>query len=149
LIERVDGGIAQFVRRGVFNRGLAQRIFIQPFKTIHFSHLPLSPTEGGLTKFDLTSIYMYVLLSFIHSFIQVGVVAPAVAPTKAFKPIPRAMTEVEAGANTVPDPNTSWTTLIDRMADILFVTELIRGIQITLENFMRPKVTLNYPFEKV
>lgn len=79
---------------------------------------------------------------------QVGLVSPAVAPTPVYVPIPRAMTAVDAGANTVQDPNTSMTTILDRLADIVLLTEMMRGIQITIENFFRPKVTLNYPFEK-
>jgi hypothetical protein len=76
-------------------------------------------------------------------------VTPAVAPRMVHVPIPRAMNAIDAGAPTAPDPNTSWTTLLDRFADIALITELMRGLQIALENFFRPKVTINYPYEKV
>lgn len=38
--------------------------------------------------------------------------------------------------------------LLDRNAQVLFLTELIRGFALTLQVFFRQKVTLNYPFEK-
>jgi formate hydrogenlyase subunit 6/NADH:ubiquinone oxidoreductase subunit I len=34
------------------------------------------------------------------------------------------------------------------MTNNIFLTELLRGMGITLLYFFRPKVTLNYPFEK-
>merc|ERR1711934_825492 len=40
------------------------------------------------------------------------------------------------------------TDVIDRSARVFFLTELVRGMALTLEYFFRPKVTLNYPFEK-
>ena len=36
----------------------------------------------------------------------------------------------------------------DRWAQVLFLTELFRGMALTLEYFFRPKATLNYPMEK-
>merc|ERR1711879_200712 len=36
----------------------------------------------------------------------------------------------------------------DRWAEVLFLTELFRGMALTLEYFFRPKATLNYPMEK-
>eukprot|EP01094_Clydonella_sp_ATCC50884_P019509 TRINITY_DN3829_c0_g1_i1.p1 TRINITY_DN3829_c0_g1~~TRINITY_DN3829_c0_g1_i1.p1 ORF type:complete len:214 (+),score=76.36 TRINITY_DN3829_c0_g1_i1:369-1010(+) len=38
--------------------------------------------------------------------------------------------------------------ITDRWAQTLFLTELVRGMALTLEYFFRPKVTLNYPMEK-
>jgi NADH dehydrogenase (ubiquinone) Fe-S protein 8 len=38
--------------------------------------------------------------------------------------------------------------VIERNADILFLTEIVRGLLITLRAFFEPKSTLNYPFEK-
>lgn len=39
-------------------------------------------------------------------------------------------------------------TLIDKSAQTLFLTELFRGLYITLKYFFTKKVTINYPFEK-
>lgn len=38
--------------------------------------------------------------------------------------------------------------LLDRNAEALFLTELFRGFLLTFEYLLKPKVTLNYPFEK-
>jgi NADH-quinone oxidoreductase chain I len=37
---------------------------------------------------------------------------------------------------------------MDKNSKILMLTELLRGMLVTLLYFVRPKVTLNYPFEK-
>ena len=37
---------------------------------------------------------------------------------------------------------------LDRTARTLFLAELLSGMWLTLKYFFRPKVTLNYPFEK-
>jgi NADH dehydrogenase (ubiquinone) Fe-S protein 8 len=39
-------------------------------------------------------------------------------------------------------------TKFDNTIEILYLTELFRGLWITLQYFFRRKVTLNYPFEK-
>ena len=39
-------------------------------------------------------------------------------------------------------------TVLDRSARTLFLTELLSGLALTLRYFFKPKVTLNYPFEK-
>ena len=38
--------------------------------------------------------------------------------------------------------------LIDRSTRALLLTELVSGMALTLKYFFKPKVTLNYPFEK-
>lgn len=43
---------------------------------------------------------------------------------------------------------TSWTEILDRTANVLFLTEIYRGLWLTFETSFRPKVTINYPFEK-
>ncbi len=43
---------------------------------------------------------------------------------------------------------TSWTEILDRSADVFFMTEVFRGFWLTGEMMFRPKVTINYPFEK-
>jgi NADH dehydrogenase (ubiquinone) Fe-S protein 8 len=37
---------------------------------------------------------------------------------------------------------------LDKSVRLLYLTELFRGLSITLQYFFRRKVTLNYPFEK-
>lgn len=44
--------------------------------------------------------------------------------------------------------HTSWTEILDRTADVFFWTEIVRGFWLTFETALRPKVTINYPFEK-
>ncbi len=39
-------------------------------------------------------------------------------------------------------------TLLERGVRTIFLTELLAGMWLTLKCFFRPKVTLNYPFEK-
>lgn len=43
---------------------------------------------------------------------------------------------------------TTWREVFDRTADVLFMTEIFRGFWLTGEVMFRPKVTINYPFEK-
>ena len=44
--------------------------------------------------------------------------------------------------------STSWNDIFDRTADVFFMTEIFRGLWLTFETALRPKVTINYPFEK-
>ena len=37
---------------------------------------------------------------------------------------------------------------VDRMAKVVFLTEMMRGIRLTVETFFGPKATINYPYEK-
>ncbi|PWA55703.1 NADH dehydrogenase [Artemisia annua] len=41
-----------------------------------------------------------------------------------------------------------WSTVFERSISTLFLTELVRGLSLTLKYFFEPKVTINYPFEK-
>lgn len=43
---------------------------------------------------------------------------------------------------------TSFATILDRTADVFFMTEIFRAMWLTLETTLKPKVTINYPFEK-
>lgn len=43
---------------------------------------------------------------------------------------------------------TSWETMFDRASQIFFITEIARGFALALEVSVKPKVTINYPFEK-
>lgn len=38
--------------------------------------------------------------------------------------------------------------ILDRTAEIFFLTEIFRGLWLTAEVAFKPKVTINYPFEK-
>eukprot|EP00549_Striatella_unipunctata_P012880 CAMPEP_0118693136 /NCGR_PEP_ID=MMETSP0800-20121206/11725_1 /TAXON_ID=210618 ORGANISM="Striatella unipunctata, Strain CCMP2910" /NCGR_SAMPLE_ID=MMETSP0800 /ASSEMBLY_ACC=CAM_ASM_000638 /LENGTH=208 /DNA_ID=CAMNT_0006591307 /DNA_START=71 /DNA_END=697 /DNA_ORIENTATION=+ len=48
-------------------------------------------------------------------------------------------------SNTLP---TSWTKLLDRSSSVFFMTEIWRALWLSAEVAMKPKVTINYPFEK-
>ncbi|KAK1358676.1 NADH dehydrogenase [ubiquinone] iron-sulfur protein 8, mitochondrial [Heracleum sosnowskyi] len=41
-----------------------------------------------------------------------------------------------------------WSTVFERSINTLFLTELVRGLSLTLKYFFEKKVTINYPFEK-
>ncbi|KVI10715.1 hypothetical protein Ccrd_010879 [Cynara cardunculus var. scolymus] len=41
-----------------------------------------------------------------------------------------------------------WSSVFERSINTLFLTELVRGLSLTLKYFFEPKVTINYPFEK-
>ncbi|KAK1398748.1 NADH-quinone oxidoreductase, chain I [Heracleum sosnowskyi] len=41
-----------------------------------------------------------------------------------------------------------WSTVFERRINTLFLTELVRGLSLTLKYFFEKKVTINYPFEK-
>jgi len=43
---------------------------------------------------------------------------------------------------------TSWTEILDRSSRMLFMTEIFRGFWLTAEAMAKPKITINYPFEK-
>lgn len=45
-------------------------------------------------------------------------------------------------------PSTSIWEFLDRTADALLITEVFRGLWLSGEVAFRPKVTINYPFEK-
>jgi NAD-dependent dihydropyrimidine dehydrogenase PreA subunit len=42
----------------------------------------------------------------------------------------------------------SWKDIVEKSADVLFLTEMWRASALMLEVAMKPKVTINYPFEK-
>ncbi|CAL0331070.1 unnamed protein product [Lupinus luteus] len=41
-----------------------------------------------------------------------------------------------------------WSTVFERSINTLFLTEMVRGLMLTLKYFFETKVTINYPFEK-
>ncbi|WOL03758.1 NADH dehydrogenase [Canna indica] len=41
-----------------------------------------------------------------------------------------------------------WNAVFDRSINTLFLTEMVRGLMLTLKYFFEPNVTINYPFEK-
>ncbi|KAL1554266.1 hypothetical protein AAHA92_14845 [Salvia divinorum] len=41
-----------------------------------------------------------------------------------------------------------WSTVFERSINMLFLTEMVRRLMLTLKYFFQPKVTINYPFEK-
>eukprot|EP00474_Spongospora_subterranea_P000429 CRZ00887.1 hypothetical protein [Spongospora subterranea] len=57
---------------------------------------------------------------------------------------------IPEGKSLSPEPwrSMSWAALRDHSAGSLFFTEMIRGLAVTFESFLGPKVTINYPFEK-
>jgi len=47
-----------------------------------------------------------------------------------------------------PNKQTSISSLLDRTSEVFFLTELWRGFWLTGETHFKPKVTINYPYEK-
>jgi NADH dehydrogenase (ubiquinone) Fe-S protein 8 len=43
---------------------------------------------------------------------------------------------------------TSWKSIVDKSADVFFLTEIFRAFMLMAEVSLKPKVTINYPFEK-
>lgn len=43
---------------------------------------------------------------------------------------------------------TDTSSLVDKTAEALYLTELFRGLALTMQYFFQPKVTINYPMEK-
>ncbi|MBA0815552.1 hypothetical protein Gohar_000316 [Gossypium harknessii] len=41
-----------------------------------------------------------------------------------------------------------WSSVFERSINTLFLTEMVRGLMLTLKYFFERKVTINYPFEK-
>ncbi|KAI9396576.1 hypothetical protein POPTR_004G154900v4 [Populus trichocarpa] len=41
-----------------------------------------------------------------------------------------------------------WSSVFERSINTLFLTEMVRGLSLTLKYFFEKKVTINYPFEK-
>ncbi|KAM7251168.1 hypothetical protein ACFE04_023051 [Oxalis oulophora] len=41
-----------------------------------------------------------------------------------------------------------WSSIFERSINTLFLTEMVRGLSLTLKYFFEPNVTINYPFEK-
>ncbi|XP_028247376.1 NADH dehydrogenase [ubiquinone] iron-sulfur protein 8-B, mitochondrial-like [Glycine soja] len=41
-----------------------------------------------------------------------------------------------------------WSSVFERSINTLFLTEMVRGLMLTLKYFFETKVTINYPFEK-
>lgn len=48
----------------------------------------------------------------------------------------------------VEEYSKDWSTVLDKSMNTLFLTELFRGMSLTLKYFFDKKVTINYPFEK-
>jgi NADH-quinone oxidoreductase chain I len=48
----------------------------------------------------------------------------------------------------VRQPPRDFASVLDESAQTLFLTDLVRGLALTLKVFFEPKVTINYPFEK-
>jgi hypothetical protein len=46
------------------------------------------------------------------------------------------------------DPDTSWGDVLERTARTAFMAEIMGGIMLGVEAMMKPKLTINYPFEK-
>jgi NADH dehydrogenase (ubiquinone) Fe-S protein 8 len=47
-----------------------------------------------------------------------------------------------------PEKEMTWAEVIDESAHTFALSEMVRGFMLTLDHVFRPKVTLNYPFEK-
>jgi len=54
-------------------------------------------------------------------------------------------TMVEHKDNILP---TSWNDIFDRTSQIFFLTEMFRGFFLCFEAALKPKITINYPYEK-
>jgi len=60
----------------------------------------------------------------------------------------RSISHSNVNTGTELDGDTSWTEILDRTANKAFMTEIMGGIWLGIESMMKPKLTINYPFEK-
>mmetsp|Transcript_6589 Transcript_6589/g.9616 ORF Transcript_6589/g.9616 Transcript_6589/m.9616 type:complete len:209 (-) Transcript_6589:107-733(-) len=60
----------------------------------------------------------------------------------------RSISHSNVNTGTELDRDTSWTEILDRTANKAFMTEIMGGIWLGIESMMKPKLTINYPFEK-
>lgn len=76
-------------------------------------------------------------------------IARSAAVTGQYKTATRSMAFFPEKALKKDDASaTSWSEIFDRTAEVFFMTEIFRGLWLTFETALRPKVTINYPFEK-
>jgi len=78
--------------------------------------------------------------SNIHR-IKGGIVVASFSKTRDFS-------TVEYKPNTANILPTSWNDIFDRSSQIFFLTEIWRGFFLCFEAAMKPKITINYPYEK-
>lgn len=43
---------------------------------------------------------------------------------------------------------TSWTDILERSSKLFFITYVLRAMALSIEVMLKPKVTINYPYEK-
>jgi len=48
----------------------------------------------------------------------------------------------------VGSPQTSWTDILERSSKLFFITYVLRAMALSIEVMLKPKVTINYPYEK-
>jgi NADH dehydrogenase (ubiquinone) Fe-S protein 8 len=78
------------------------------------------------------------MASVLRRGIQKIPILPALRPLSSYKYVTQDMTETPSDQKTIADRN----------ATTLFLTELLRGLGMSLSYMFREPVTLNYPFEK-
>ena len=74
--------------------------------------------------------------------------AVAAGSTAAFHASPHAARENMEGMPTERPVPKTFAGLLEENANTLFLTDIARGLQLTLRTFFDEKVTINYPFEK-
>ena len=57
-------------------------------------------------------------------------------------------TQADNSGGIPKEPDYTWGGAMEKTATALYMTELFRGLALTLTYFFKPKVTLNYPMEK-
>ncbi|KAF5448818.1 hypothetical protein F2P56_029317, partial [Juglans regia] len=57
-------------------------------------------------------------------------------------------TEDEEREQLAKEISKDWSSVFERSINTLFLTEMVRGLMLTLKYFFDKKVTINYPFEK-
>lgn len=62
--------------------------------------------------------------------------------------IPKRFKEDEEKEQLAKDVAKDWNAVFERSINTLFLTEMVRGLMLTLKYFFERNVTINYPFEK-
>ncbi|MCO5567835.1 hypothetical protein L7F22_021531 [Adiantum nelumboides] len=66
----------------------------------------------------------------------------------SIRSIPAPTESASHASRALDEYSKDWSTVLDRSMNTLFLTELFRGMSLTLKYFFDKKVTINYPFEK-
>ena len=105
-------------------------------------HTTLTALETFCPNFIVHQLKLNTVNTMLRTISRIPTKQVCYTSVRAMGYLPKLQTTND---NSVATP---WTTILDRTSEIFFMTEIFRGIWLTCETAMKPKVTINYPFEK-